>query len=180
MSRDDQSLTPTLTDQGVSTAPSPSAADEIAELRQEIARLRAQLGGGASSAPCDAWPLTITYGDQPYSGARLSGISRQRERVRPSTDFPELPRPTRDATQLEADFVRWGYCLVADAMSPGQICAQTERLLDQAAAERAARVARMNHHGHAQLVFNLLPKGQVFRDLAALEPSAADGAGLVE
>ncbi len=67
--------------------------------------------------------------------------------------------------QLEADFMKWGYCLIKDAMSQKQIRAQMDRLLDQATAERASKVAHMSHRGNAQLVFNMLPKGQVFRDI---------------
>ncbi len=178
----DQSLAPSRVEEGVTTAPALSAADEIAELRNEVARLNARLAEleADEAGESSEYPTEITYADQPMSGTRLVGITKQRERIRPSTDFPELPTPTTDQAQLEADFVRWGYCVVANAMSPAQIEAQTERLLDQAAAERAAKVAHMSHRGTAQAVFNLLPKGQVFRDLIALEPSAAQEAPLVE
>lgn len=180
--KDKQELSPARAEEGVTTAPALSAADEIAELRSEVARLNARVaeleeGEGEESGE---YPATITYADQPMSGARLAGITKQRDRIRPSTDFLELPVPTKDRAQLEADFVRWGYCLVADAMSPEQVQAQVDRLLDQAEAERAAKVAHMSHRGTAQLVFNLLPKGQVFRDLVALEASAVQEAGLVE
>lgn len=178
-------VTPSLADQGVSTAPTPSAAEEIAQLKAEVERLKAIVAAGAPDAeagadPGGAWPRRITYGRQVHSGPRLSGLTKARERIRPSTDFPDLPAPTRDREQLEADFIRWGYCLVADAMSPEQVQAQVDRLVDQAAGERAAGVAKMANHGHAQTVFNLLAKGQVFRDLAAFEPSAAQAGPLVE
>ena len=178
---DNDAQAPAHAEQDVSTAPSPSVAEEIVALRREVEQLRARLGEAVPViAEAGLWPRRITYADQIWSGSRLSGITKQRERVRPSSDFPELPQPSRDMEQLEADFVRWGYCLVADAMSPSQVSAQVNRLMDQASAERAAGVARMSHHGHAQTVFNLLPKGQVFRDLAALEPAAADAGPLVE
>lgn len=178
-------VTPSLADQGVSTAPTPSAAEEIAQLKAEVERLKAIVAAGAPDAetgadPGGAWPRRITYGRQVHSGPRLSGLTKARERIRPSTDFPDLPAPTRDREQLEADFIRWGYCLVADAMSPEQVQAQVDRLVDQAAGERAAGVAKMANHGHAQTVFNLLAKGQVFRDLAAFEPSAAQAGPLIE
>ena len=180
--RNERSVSPIRAEEGVTTAPALSAADEIAELRVEVARLKARLAEleGEDQSESGEYPTEITYMDQPMSGARLGGITKQRERIRPSTEFPELPVPTRDRSQLEADFVRWGYCLVADAMSLEQIQAQVDRMLDQAEAERAARVAHLSHRGTAQLVFNLLPKGQVFRDLIALEPSAAQEANLVE
>lgn len=183
------SVTPSLKEQGVTTAPTPSAEEEIAQLRAEVERLRAVVAAGAPDVEArldDAgqdgasWPTRITYGRQIHSGPRLSGLSRDRERIRPSTDFPELPAPTRDQARLEADFIRWGYCLVADAMSPEQVQAQVDRLVDQAAAERLAGVAKRGNHGHSQTVFNLLAKGQVFRDLAAFEPSAAQAGALIE
>lgn len=179
---DQYGISPSRAEEGVTTAPTLSATDEIAELRLENARLNerlAELEGDDNGDPGE-YPREITYADQPMSGARLTGITKQRERIRPSTDFSELPTPTKDRAQLEADFVRWGYCLVADAMSPEQVQAQVDRMLDQAEAERAAKVAHMSHRGTAQLVFNLLPKGQVFRDLIALETSAVQEAELVE
>jgi ectoine hydroxylase-related dioxygenase (phytanoyl-CoA dioxygenase family) len=191
--QDDRQVSPVRTEAGATTAPMLTAADEIAQLKQEVARLKAQLaatappaGGKVNSGNSGdigdngEWPRELTYGQQPYSGARLGGITRQRERIRNTSEFPELPRPTRHQPQLEADLIRWGYCLVADALSPAQTQAQVERLLDQAAAERAAGVASMSHRGAAQFVPNLIPKGQVFRDLIALEPHAADAGPLVE
>ena len=71
-------------------------------------------------------------------GARLKGITSQRDLIVPSTDRPELPQPTADEAQLERDFLKWGYCLVADAMSPEQVGVAAERLWDQASAEVAA------------------------------------------
>jgi hypothetical protein len=53
-------------------------------------------------------------------------------------------------------------------------------LLDQAAAERAAGVTKMSHHGTAQMVFNLVPKGRPFRDLIALEENAIVQAPMIE
>lgn len=130
---------------GVTTAPVLSEHDELLELRREVARLRRLLEPGVEEN--DSWPETIPYGEQPMSGARLMGITRERERIRPSSDFPELPAPTADQAQLEADFMRWGYCVVADAMDQAQIALQTERLLDQAEAEKAAGIAHLSYHG---------------------------------
>ncbi len=167
----------------VSTAPHLSIENELAELRNENTRLRNLLAAatnGVAADPTDVWPETISYHDQPFSGARLAGITKDRTAIRASTDFAELPTPTNDQRQLEKDFVRWGYCLVADALSKDQIQIQSDRLVDQAAAEKAAKVAHLSHRGSGQTVFNMLPKGQVFRDLIALEPHAAHGAPLVE
>ncbi|MEM7016972.1 MAG: phytanoyl-CoA dioxygenase family protein [Pseudomonadota bacterium] len=179
--RDDNVITPTRAEAGVMTAPTLTAADEIAELRAEIDRLKSLLAEKEQSVDNEgAWPNEITYDQYPYSGARLGGITKDRDSIRPTTDFDELPKPTKDEAQLEADFIRWGYCLVKDALSPEQVQRQIDRLQDQAAAEREAGVAKMSHRGCAQTIFNILPKGQVFRDLVALEQHAIDEGPLVE
>ena len=134
----------------VSTAPHLSIENELAELRNENTRLRNLLAAatnGVAADPTDVWPETISYHDQPFSGARLAGITKDRTAIRASTDFAELPTPTNDQRQLEKDFVRWGYCLVADALSKDQIQIQSDRLVDQAAAEKAAKVAHLSHRG---------------------------------
>jgi ectoine hydroxylase-related dioxygenase (phytanoyl-CoA dioxygenase family) len=182
----DKTLSPTREEEGVNTAPTLTAADEIRDLQAEVARLKARLADtetgeepGEEPEPGE-YPKEINYNAQPMSGARLSGITKERDRIEPSTNYPELPAPTKDQAQLEADFMRWGYCLIKDAMSSEQVDAQVERLVDQAEAEKAAGVAHESHRGTAQTVFNLIPKGQVFRDLVALEASAAQEGPLVE
>jgi hypothetical protein len=179
--RDDSEITPSRVEAGVMTAPTLSAADEISELRAEVERLKARLAGRTPVSDNEsAWPTEITYGEFPYSSARLSGITKDRDAIRPTTDVTGLPEPTTDPAQLEADYIRWGYCIVKDSFSLEQVKAQTERLLDQAAAERAAGIAKMSHRGCAQTVFNLVPKGQAFRNLVALETSALQQAPLIE
>ena len=115
---------------------------------------------------------------------QLAGISKQRMkagRIRNSSDFDYLPAPAADEAQLEADFVRWGYCLVADAMSPTQVRAQVDRLVEQAAAERRANAALMtSRNARAQLVNNLVLKGAVFRDAVEFKERAAQRGPLVD
>ena len=36
-------------------------------------------------------------------------------------DVVDMGTVRDDEAELEADFVRWGYCLVADAMTPDQV-----------------------------------------------------------
>lgn len=176
-----EKISPSQSDQGVTTAPTLTATEEVEALRIEVTRLKRALELASSdTGPSDNYPKEIDYGSAPISGARLMGLTKDRDHVRPSTDFPELPQPTINQSELEADFMRWGYCVIKDAQSQEQIRAQVDRLLDQAAAERAAGVAHMSHHGHAQLVFNMLPKGQVFRDLIAFEASATQQGPLIE
>ncbi|MEO2177135.1 MAG: phytanoyl-CoA dioxygenase family protein [bacterium] len=179
-------IAPSHRDAGVSTAPTPTAEDEVTELRAEVERLRALLDQSDQSEesgegePDGEYPAEINYGEAKRSGARLLGITEHRGKIRRSSDFPHLPKATTNQAQLERDFMRWGYCIVEDVLSPAQVEAQVNRLLDQAKAERAAKVAHMSHHGNAQLVFNMLPKGQVFRDLIAFEESACQRASLIE
>ena len=115
---------------------------------------------------------------------QLAGLAKERldaGRIRNSSEFDCLPKPTADEAQLEADFVRWGYCLVADAMTPPQVQAQLARLQEQAAAEReAGRAVMTSAGGTAQLVANLVLKGAVFRDAVEFKESAAQRGPLVD
>ena len=111
--------------------------------------------------------------------------------VRPSTDFPDLPQPSADMNVLQRDFLQFGYCLVKDAMSEAEVAEATERLLDQAEAERAAKVAQVTpggantrtpdalHGGTGgrQLVSNLPSKGAVWRKIATNETHNGDLVG---
>ena len=169
--------------------------DENARLRAELAQLRAERaprhGGGGGWE--DAMRRGIDYADGHSASSALSagrllkqlaGVAKERlkaGRIRNSSDFNELPKPSADEAQLEADFVRWGYCLVADAMSSAQVQAQLERLIDQARAERRLAKATMTSgNERAQLVANLVLKGAVFRDAVEFKESAAQRGPLVD
>lgn len=107
---------------------SPKLRAENAELRRELAGLRQQLATAGPAAVHDrptgaaedvAWPAEIDYARQTARAAptlaQLAGMSEQllaAGAVRDSSDFDYLPLPTADEAQLEADFVRWGYCIV--------------------------------------------------------------------
>ena len=163
------------------TAPSLSAEERIRELEAEIASLKQALDHRPPEDSNSENRLReIRYHEQPFSNARLSGLTEDRDRIGSTSDFEELPKPTTNISQLESDFIRWGYCLVENAITKTQIQAQIDRLIDQAEAEREAGVAHMSHRGRAQLNFNMLPKGKVFRELIALEENAAHRANLVE
>mmetsp|Transcript_41271 Transcript_41271/g.119363 ORF Transcript_41271/g.119363 Transcript_41271/m.119363 type:complete len:375 (+) Transcript_41271:104-1228(+) len=115
--------------------------------------------------------------------SRSSGVQWGRvihsylDKVSPSSDFPDLPRPSTDLEALQRDFMRWGYCLVEGALSPSEVEAARQRLVDQAEAEKAAKVAQMGGResngtpwaGSRQMVSNLASKGQIFRDIATFE-----------
>ena len=107
--------------------------------------------------------------------------------VRPSSDFPQLPQPSTDLDVLQRDFLKWGYCLVKDALSPEEVAEATARLLDQSQAEQTAKVAQMaarnptattkvdrgsvvvSGAGSRQLVSNLISKGDIWRKIATYE-----------
>lgn len=194
----------TTQDKSSSTSGSlPAVADQdetVERLREENARLRAELAAlrpsaSGSDAGQEEWEaqmgLGIVYADgrSPTSSLsagrllkQLSGISAERMkagRIRNSSDFDYLPTPSGDEAQLEADYVRWGYCLVKDAMSPEQVQAQVDRLVDQAAAERRAGIVT-GAKDTAQLVNNLVLKGAVFRDAVEFKESAAQRGPLVD
>ena len=173
----------------------------VARLREENAHLRAQLAHlrwpGEAPQGDASWPTEmrrgITYADgRSHTSARsagrvlkqLAGLSKARMqagRIRNSNVLDYLPKPSADESQLEADFVRWGYCLVADAMSPQQVQAQVDRLTEQAEAERQLNVAiTTGAGGTAQLVNNLVLKGAVFRAAVEFKESAAQRGPLVD
>ena len=167
---------------------------ENARLTAELARLRGSAGGAAVQTTWeDEMRRGIAYADGRSATSALSagrllkqlaGISKARMkdgRVRNSSDFDYLPQPSADEARLEADFVRWGYCLVADAMSPAQVRAQVDRLVEQAAAERRVDAAVMTSKGErAQLVNNLVLKGAVFRAAVEFKECAAQRGPLVD
>jgi ectoine hydroxylase-related dioxygenase (phytanoyl-CoA dioxygenase family) len=83
-----------------------------------------------------------------------------------ATRLPALPALTDDAEQAKADLAELGVARIADALTPDQVGALKERLIEQAAAEAAAGVAFYDGGGNAnQRVWNLPSKGEVFRDL---------------
>ena len=167
--------------------------EENAQLRAEISLLRSHQTNTDEAAWDAAMQQGISYSDGTSQTSsltpgrllkQLNGIARQRQEaglIRNSDEFDYLPRPQSDQATLEADFVRWGYCLVKDAMSPEQVTAQVERMTEQAAAERKLDSAIMtSQKSTAQLVNNLVLKGQVFRDAVEFKPSAAQRGELVD
>ena len=191
-----------LIEQGVTTAPYMSKEEEIKELRLEVERLKRELAKNniiitskeGSIQPNvnehfrvgqDGGPINteIKYHKQPSSGARLIKITKRmlnEGKIRNTTEIPNLPKPTRDQTQLEYDFMRYGYCLIKDAMTPEQCQLQIDRIIDQGAAEHECGVAHMSHRGAGQTLFNLIPKGEVFRKLVELNPTHLNDDGLTE
>ena len=174
--------------------------EALSRLREENARLRAELAQirayRDAPSPDASWEAEmrrgIVYADGQSSASsmaagrlltQLSGISRERMKagqIRNSSDFSYLPQPSADEAQLEADFVRWGYCLVEDAMSQEQVREQVARLKEQAAAEKRLGAGIMSSKDRAQHVNNLVLKGSVFRDAVEFKVSAAQRGPLVD
>lgn len=88
---------------------------------------------------------------------------------------PSFPEATRDLDQAKRDFDRWGYCLLANALSPEQVGVARQRLVEQAAAEAREGVGRFDSgrfpsryegQGVNQRVSYLINKGAVFHEIA--------------
>ena len=106
----------------------------------------------------------------------------------------ELPQATMSLAQARADLKRWGYCLLKEALPDPLLSQCRNRLVEQAAAEKTARIAfedggpaqqwgdftdkngrmrneafREENGGVNQRVWMLINKGRVFREILELE-----------
>ena len=117
------------------------------------------------------------------SGVRLGGMTRDRDSIRPTSDVQGLPEPTTNQAQLQTDFVRWGYCIVKDALTTQQ--AQAQVALARPSGGRTRRRCHQDessrHRANGlQSGAYLVPKGRPFRDLIALEENAIVQAPMIE
>ncbi len=76
-----------------------------------------------------------------------------------------LPPLTRDLDEAKAHLDEFGIARIADALTADQVAALKARLVEQAAAERAAGIAFFDGGGANQRVWNLPSKGRGFVDL---------------
>jgi len=90
----------------------------------------------------------------------------------------DLPQATRDINRLRHDMLTWGYCKVADAMSPDQVQTMLRRVLDQAEGERLAGIAQKTPSG--QNVNGCINKGACFAGMIEQHPDVMQGGALVE
>ena len=100
-------------------------------------------------------PLGLGSGGEEESA--LSGIARA----------AELPSLTEDLETARKDLAVWGYAMIANALTAEQVRECRERLRSQAAAEEAAGIGHFDN-GELKLnqrVWNLVNKGEMFRDL---------------
>ncbi|KAF7189654.1 Dioxygenase [Pseudocercospora fuligena] len=79
----------------------------------------------------------------------------------------ELPKPTEDIEQVKRDIKKWGYGMLANALSPEQVSIMKKALQEQAAGERKAGVAILDGGPTRpnQRVLSLFNKGEEFADL---------------
>ncbi len=89
-----------------------------------------------------------------------------------------LPEATRDINQLREDMLTWGYCKIADALSPAQVATMRERVLAQAEGERLAGIAQKTPSG--QNINCCINKGRCFELFIEQHPDIAQGGPLVE
>lgn len=83
-------------------------------------------------------------------------------------DEKDLPKPTRQFSRLIADMDRWGYCLLAEAMTAGPLAEIRTRLEEQAEAEYRQgshfKDDQVNAPGSEnQWLLMLINKGEVFQ-----------------
>jgi ectoine hydroxylase-related dioxygenase (phytanoyl-CoA dioxygenase family) len=93
----------------------------------------------------------------------LQGVQRRQ----PELDPAVLPKATPDLTRAKADYERFGYCLLQDALSPQTVAKLRKRVVDQATGEREAGVATRDGGPDLpnQRIWHLPNKGQEFLDL---------------
>ncbi len=90
----------------------------------------------------------------------------------------DLPQATKDIRLLRRDLATWGYCLIEDGLSKTQCDRFRERLLEQAAGERAAGIAMMAPSG--QYVHTLINKGACFVGCIEQNPEAVQAGPVIE
>ena len=86
-----------------------------------------------------------------------------------STTKDDLPQPTTDLSLAKAYLDEFGYCLLANSLSPKQVEALRTRLVEQAAAEKEQGLAfedgsNDKNSGINQRVWMLINKGEIFHE----------------
>ncbi len=78
-----------------------------------------------------------------------------------------LPSPTRDVGKAKREISEFGYAMIADALTPGQVDAMRTRLIEQAKCEAKASGASISLDDEyaSGFVQSLLNKGKVWQDL---------------
>ncbi|MBV29222.1 MAG: hypothetical protein CL504_01170 [Actinobacteria bacterium] len=89
-----------------------------------------------------------------------------------------LPSPTKDISQLRSDLLKWGYCIIENAIAADQVEEMRKRVLEQAEGERRARIAQKTPSG--QNINCCINKGRCFEGLIEQDPSFVQGGPLIE
>jgi len=90
----------------------------------------------------------------------------------------DLPHATKDIDQLRQDILRWGYCLVEDALSARQLSAMRGRILEQMEGEQRADIASNTPSG--QNINTLVNKGACFVGAIEHDPDFVQAGPLIE
>ena len=96
----------------------------------------------------------------------------------PKADRARTPQPVRDWEQARRELAAFGYALVEGALTGEELARLRARVVEQAAAERAAGKASVGES--AQRLWNLINKGRSFHDLLLnplVEAFVADAIG---
>jgi ectoine hydroxylase-related dioxygenase (phytanoyl-CoA dioxygenase family) len=127
---------------------------------------RCTLGLGATEAPVEGRLTRRAAAPLGELEGRSASDARRGDppagRVTPPPAAAPLS-PTTDWDRAREDLRTFGYALVRDVLAPETVMALRDRVVAQAAGERAMGVASIN--GGAQILWNLLNKGRVFHDL---------------
>jgi ectoine hydroxylase-related dioxygenase (phytanoyl-CoA dioxygenase family) len=129
---------------------------------------RCTLGLGAIEAPVEGrFSRRVATPVGELEGPAVSDARRAADApagpVTPPPAAPPAPSPTADWDRARHDLRTFGHALVRDALTPEAVKALRERVVAQAAGERATGMASVS--GGAQTLWNLLNKGRVFHDL---------------
>jgi ectoine hydroxylase-related dioxygenase (phytanoyl-CoA dioxygenase family) len=74
----------------------------------------------------------------------------------------QLPAATTDWDQAKRDLAHFGLAIIENALQVDEVEHLRRRIVEQAAAERQAGVAGLEHDGANQRIWNLINKGEVF------------------
>ncbi len=116
------------------------------------------------------------WGQWPYKPGAYYDTTRGS--MHPDWQGQDLPRPSKDIARLRSDFIRWGYCMIDEALSESQVAVILTRVLEQAEGERLAGIAQRTPSG--QNLNCCVNKGQCFEGLIAQDPAATQGGPLIE
>jgi hypothetical protein len=141
---------------------------------EEFLRCRQPVDSIVESNPWMRTPLSqdeVAWGEGNYYDTTVG-------RKHPYWKNFALPEPTKDLNRLRHDLYEWGFCLIEDALSRGQNDATRARLVEQAAAERAAGIDYPG--GSFQLVCSLINKGDLFPRFIEHDPEVVQGGPVIE